>query len=155
MIDAKSQRETSTSSFLSLEERIAKYGYSFVGVFGSKDHPNFVPFCYSVGRAQQDQPDFITSGHLAPHVSHGMISAAVEYLKKGGQLGVTETAAYGRVELREVTSTCIKEKYACSAYRLAQGHPVRIIQVLWSDENNVLPSEDGYDALKYPQEILG
>ena len=151
----KSPEELRREYDLRLIERIEKYGYTFVAVRPRDNYPeDGVGFTYTAGRARVNKPDLIASGNLPPEVAQYLLGKAAEHLDAGGSLGILDALVNVRVKLVNVTSIDMLENYALSAVRFANGGNVKIVQVLWADDKNILPGEDGYDNVKFTQQIF-
>lgn len=135
-----------------LEERIEKFGYTFMGVFASAESPAFV---YTIGLTEKGVPEVFMSGNFDMHSMQKLAGTVadelVQHSLEGTQpvLGVRTDLFNLPVELRQVQNTN-KLNGAARFY----GDRVRVIQLIWSDAQGRLPDEAGYDFQKFPQEIL-
>jgi len=137
-----------------LEANIEKFGWTFMGVFGTDDQPG-TNFVYTIGMTEKGLPEVLVSGNFDMH-SMQMLAGTVaqefaDHALNGTQpkLGVRDDLFSLKVELRTVNDT---DK--CNVARRFYGDRVRVVQLIWSDKEGRLPGEPGYDFNEFPQEIL-
>lgn len=137
-----------------LEERIDKYGFTFMGVFSTEDQTG-TNFVYTIGLTEKGLPEVFVSGNFAlqslQHLAGTVAEELVQHALNGTQpvLGIRTELFNLPVELRSVQNVN-KLNGATRFY----GDRVRVIQLVWSDDQGNMPHEAGYDHEKFPQEIL-
>lgn len=137
-----------------LEANIEKFGWTFMGVFGTEDQP-ITNFVYTIGLTEKGMPEVFVSGNFAPQSMQSIAGTVAQEFADHAlagtepELGEREDLFNLKVELRVVHDT---DK--CNIARKFYGDRVRVVQVIWSDKEGRLPGEEGYDFEKFPQEIL-
>jgi hypothetical protein len=127
-----------------IDEDIIRHGWSTIGVFGTGEDP-IVPFAYSVGFTELDQPEVIVYG-LPAEMAHGIIGCVYDAIKAGEQL--KDGAELGKI-LKEPYKVWVRavpgDGSPANAAR-ARYESVRLVQIVWPDRVGNYPWEDGYEA---------
>jgi hypothetical protein len=136
-----------------LQENVEKYGWTFIGVF---DPEGLTPsFVYTVGLTEKGLPEVFMSGNFAPQSMQNIVNMVaqklVEHAEQGTAFhhGVRTDLFNFPVDLRYVEDT---EK--CNKARAWYGDRVRVLQIVWSDDNGHFPNDPLYKSEQFPQEIL-
>jgi hypothetical protein len=135
-----------------LEERIEQHGYTFMGVFASETNPAFV---YTIGLTEKGVPEVFMSGNFDLH-SMQKLAGTVAHELADHALNGTQPVLGVRTELfnMPVELRLVRDENKLNGARRFYGDRVRVIQLIWSDDQGRLPHEAGYDFQKFPQEIL-
>ncbi|BAG41475.1 hypothetical protein [Ralstonia phage phiRSL1] len=140
-----------------IDERIREFGHTFVGVFPTAEDPTPVtPFMYTVGLTAKGWPEIIATGNLSVRAMQWCLGAVVSTMEKEGadfRTGIRHDLFNFKCELRWVTSEELRMEYAVHATRL-YGDNVRVLQLVWTDDQNRLPDEPGYDAQRFIQQVF-
>ena len=141
-----------------MAEIIAEKGWAVQAV-GAATAPE--SFCYTVGLAQRGLPE-LWLGTLAPAQAGGILNAVAQAAIDGAVVllpGAIVDVAYSTpFRLRGPVDPEAAEAFV--ALRLQgdlpgiPGVPVRVLQVLWPDQEGLFPDDPGYDQARFPQRLL-
>jgi hypothetical protein len=137
-----------------LHMKIAKFGHTHLVDCGH--HDNRPKHMYTVGLAAKGLPELVVSGNLTNKCCMMMLCDVAHYLSEHPddyKLGIRDDLFTVRWELRDVTSENVLREYVPYAVEL-YGDKVRVLQVIWADQNSVLPNEPGFDVEKCTQEVF-
>jgi hypothetical protein len=132
-----------------VRERIAKYGWTVIGVFADIEAQPPVPsFAYTVGLTETRQhPELVIVG-LPPDVAQAVLAGACERIK-AGELTCTDGASDDRivegysVVFRTVDPECTADYLR--AARAIEGDDVRAVQIIWPDPQGYFPWQPDAD----------
>jgi len=126
----------------SVLQNIQKHGRSVIGVFQSKDEPDFIPFAYTIGNALKDRPELLVIG------INNQINAMVLLNKLSGMnLRDGETVSLGGkfgVHILKAGKTA-RTDYAVQASNI-WGDDYEIMQVIIPDPQGRFPWDEGCTA---------
>lgn len=142
-----------------VDDTIARVGWVVMAVGSSDTTP---AFAYTVGLSQANLPELVIVGNLAPGTLGNIINPIAQKMfidKEAIKVGpatsgfVLKTNEELRLEVRVV----IDRKRALQNYVIQAadlyGPGVDVMQVIWGDDKNVLPTEPGYN-LEMVQPLL-
>ena len=129
---------------------IARVGWMIQGVMAGENTP---PFAYTIGLSQFNLPELLLVG-LNAQTAAGILNPIAEQMKVNKEaikVGPTpsgfklRTGEDLRLEVRQVD-----DKYRAVTEYLIQAHDrygsrLNVLQVIWADDKNVLPTEPGYN----------
>lgn len=139
--------------------------------FGVIKIPNILPginMSHTAGMTEYNLPEMIMTGVLHCSAMESAInSAAAKWAQLGPEqrealMGIHEDVIAlqdgtpARVLIREVDTRNLgdfRPRVLRDLYSNL-GRPYRLVQVLWPDDNGVLPTEEGYDHAQRPQPLL-
>lgn len=129
---------------LDIDKKIETHGHTHMNVFASKKDKGSA-FTYSIGMGKQSLPELIITGNMSPQCCMMMITDVAAELKN------TRSIKMGRrtdlfnvpVFIRDVTCQYVRVNYVMGAKR--RYGPVRVLQIVWADENGKLPFERGWN----------
>lgn len=138
-------------------ENIARVGWGISGV-AADEVVNRIPYAYSSGLTLKQMPEIITIGDLPAELLADMVNFVIaSHIEEGGfteglvDCGMETNSEVLRAYLRPVVNRdLVAHRYALLTHSL-YGDDAVYWQLLWADGNNVLPTEEGYDAtIKQP-----
>lgn len=130
-----------------------------ISVGGSADGRS-LPFAYTIGMTSLGLPELLISGHLGVKVQQTLLNdVARRFKNEGVKLGLHRDLLVGGflMDLVAIDTSVseVRENYilqACNYYR-DQLMPVRLVQLLWPDNQGRLPSMSGYELTGF-QDLL-
>jgi hypothetical protein len=127
-----------------LDANIEKHGHTHMRVFPTKKNKGG-GFTYSIGLGKKYLPELIITGNLAAPSCMMMIAdVAAELRNTGGvKMGRRTDLFNVPVFIRNVTCQYVRDAYVMGAQR--RYGPVRVLQIVWADENGKLPFERGWN----------
>lgn len=133
-------------------ENIARVGWGISGV-GTDEVLNRIPYAYSTGLTLKHMPEVIAIGNLPVELLADMVSFVVAISVEEGKFteglidcGMETGGEVLRAYIRPVVNhDLVAQRYAALTNQL-YGEHATYWQLLWADGNNVLPTEEGYDA---------
>lgn len=120
---------------------------------------------YTIGLSNQGLPEIILIG-VASETLHGIINELGANWKAGTSPLVGKHTSLAKLcdgselvmETVPVESDAALVEYmfqrANVEEKLTPPYPFETVQLLWPDTRNKLPTEDGYDAARFPQALL-
>ncbi|CAM5189548.1 hypothetical protein CDEF62S_04199 [Castellaniella defragrans] len=138
-----------------LEDKLKWHDYTHIAV-EDEDMPPADRFVHTIGRARSGRPELIVTGADSRHAMD-LISDVVAHEARAGELadGCLLTALEARVPLllKDVSTDFVRQKrVAQAASRFGSG--IRIVQIVWADDQGRFPTDAAYDAVRYPQQTL-
>lgn len=142
-----------------IDDLIKRHGWMVTGVGGDDGTP---PFVYTIGLTELRLPELLLTG-LSPNTGGAIVNSIAERmfinketLNVGPQPnGFTVPGGYPlRLHAQPVNN--IRDAlgtYLVQARNRYAGNMVGVMQLLWGDDKNVLPTEPGYSILM-PQPIV-
>ncbi len=139
-----------------VDEHIVEMGWHCTSVFAVDEGETW--FTYTVGLAEQGFPDLIVLG-VPSDVGYELLDLLVhrmrvehERLIVGPVTGIAEGFVCWLVECDERA-----EGFATMAYARAEGRSegMRVLQLVWPDDEDRLPWAEGYSVPPYVQPVLG
>lgn len=145
-----------------VRHNIQQYGWynNFVSA-STSENPRInqlVNFCHSIGLAEQNMPELIISGNMAPMEAHRIMTNVINRWRRDGiRLGRHTGIFSGNmnaelpVELIEVDLSYryVREYFVPCLMKHYQDRaiPPRLVQIRWPDKSGRLPSETGFAML--------
>jgi hypothetical protein len=165
--DPKRLRETMEEVAAELAERmdavdehhrdlIAEHGWSLQTVLGDEHSYGFT---YTVGLTAKGLPELLLDT-LAPRQAGPVLNACADHMVEHGPLEVPDPSVLLRlpdwsVPFRLHGPIDPQAAEAFLALRFAEDPgEVRLLQVLWPDEEGRYPGDDGYDVETFPQRLM-
>lgn len=131
-------------------DTIARVGWMIQGVFSTDDAP---PFAYTIGLSQFNLPELLLVG-LNGHTAAGILNPIAEKMKVDKEaIKVGPTPSGFKLRTGEDLRLAVRhvdDKYRAVTEYLIQaydryGSRLNVMQVIWADDKNVLPTEPGYN----------
>jgi hypothetical protein len=143
-----------------IRERIAKHGWTHIGVFNTEETPADEfgpPFTYSVGLTERGMPEIVILG-LPPKMAMGLINDTVHMWTEEG-VSAFNVPVQGILKGMPVMYLEVepeKESWYFSATRRFYGDRVKPVQMIWPDEDGRFPWQEGFNPKFLPhQPLLG
>ena len=130
-----------------VREDIRTHGWSDMSIFPVKEDGT-VAFNYSVGFTVRDHPEVMVMG-LDYRTMHGILGTVYEQIKSGTRF-IPDTyfnfvLNKHRVAFVEVTNIVEDTEYPMSMSRRIMGPDVKGLQLVWPDEKDLFPWDEGFD----------
>lgn len=134
-----------------LAHKVAESGWVVQGVFPRQGHPeDGGMFAYTIGLHAAGLPELILSAPAAPeflqHVLNGFAKRHLaNEIKPGDRIGYKELEVSHELQVTDQQFQVI-EAVNAPAYQAEAfaGKPVRVLQLLWPDDEGRYPGEEGY-----------
>ncbi|MFT0533271.1 DUF4262 domain-containing protein [Castellaniella hirudinis] len=140
-----------------LEDKLKWHEYTHL-VVADDDMPKAEWFIHTIGLARSSLPELILTGALDHSLAMDVIGDVVAYLKARGDTPSGPIDAPGdavRLPVRLVDATTpfvLAQRVAQASSRF--GAHIRVLQILWADENGLFPDDPAYDQAAHPQQWL-
>lgn len=142
-----------------LMDKVNKYNYAVLGIFGEQDDKE-PDFSYSLGLVKTiNHPDFIIFG-LPPEISKATIDNIYNFITNEDRTIVPDTpyTEFLQNGVPLVFKKCKKiafEKYMYKTdwYNNEVGCENIAYQIVWPDQNNLFPWDDGFDEKWIPKVV--
>lgn len=139
-----------------ISSNIQEFGWHMFQIFGSDTS---APFYYTIGLTEQDLPEIIIVGGMSPQTAHGIVKSTIDkWQEEGEKLGVMDDLIVDgngnglNMLAREVKQTPqVENDYAVQLFNYYQDRPVRLVQLLWPDEQNRLPTHKDFSMHHYTE----
>lgn len=150
-------------------ENLEKFGYAFIGVNNASDNPEepTPAYVYTVGLHQRGYPDIFISGNLPQQTAMNLINWVIGFWEKQGKVklgrinnflkenstGIVRAIGLKEVDLSEQSPSeegwvpgPLKTHLEELEKRFPDVQNRRVVQLLWPDKNNYLPTNENYTA---------
>lgn len=144
-----------------IDDLIGSNGYAFIGVKANEDN---IGFTYTIGRSAVNKAELIMLGRVDPSRAQPILTSFLMGLKDDEDiaLGVVESRVFGlpggngsglRFEIVQVDTNIALDNYMQMVDDKYTRATVKVYQVIWPDDANQLPGEEGYQDI-YGQVLL-
>lgn len=138
-------------------------GFALMCISPNEADSHDARFFYTIGLSEQSLPELFLSGNMRPEIVGRLFADTVEKWKKEGvRLGLDMNIAMAK-ESGEALKTkfvsldtehaALNRDYAMQLFEHYHSHypnklsgEIEMVQMVWPDRNNCLPTESGYDA---------
>jgi hypothetical protein len=147
-----------------LVENIHQFGFSYVGVAAGEDHYKEPSHIYTVGLVNFGLPELILIGNMnAGTMNYVMQTIGDRWIaQKGYSLDEVSDVIVHRdgrdplpLRFAEVAVEPVVEKYMHQHWPAIQQRPLKMVQVIWPDQNGKFPDDPAFDSIQVgPQPLL-
>lgn len=128
-----------------LLEKVDRYGFAVQYVFPDLNHPEMVPFCYTVGRTAVERPELLVCAPGDQVILAGVVNSAVAADMEDPL--VPETTRDDVLKDFPVQIIRVDPRQTMmNMSRAIYGEKVTGLQIVLPDKNGRFPGDEGYDA---------
>jgi len=133
----------------SARQNIEEHGYNVMGVLPDDDH---YPFTYTTGFGEvlEGHPELVVVG-LENHLAHHIIHIIAEEMKRGLEMPPGERVVIEKMPFRldpvDLSRTWLEFGVTSRYYRGKAGWKLEVMQIVWPDDEYLLPGEHGVDPV--------